>query len=443
LCFGSGLPYRWALSLQATDMQSLVRTLRENRKAVVALWVAVSAPALMASIGLGVQAAQYAVTRSELQVTADAAAVAGALAYGTSSDDQAAANAAANVAEVNGVAGAAARTWTASTGTLADGSITVTIGAGVASAADTSVTVVVSRSIDGAFAILVGGSATQTITATSTADAMPGATGGQPCMLALDTTGSAISMSGAMNVRGTNCTMRSNADVNISGAANINVSGIYAGGSIETSGAIQITGSQNENAGIIADPLLSYAPLQTALASLSGSAGTKYTLSGANTATISPGTYSSIQVSGATHLTLNPGLYVVNGDIQFSGASSVTGVGVTIISSGSINFSGAQQVSLSAPLATATSGVPGVLYASMSSKDSGVSGASSLPLTGLIYTPNAELTFSGASGVNGCTEVVALRLKVSGASGLEANCTAYGLPQYGSVAGSAGARLVR
>jgi hypothetical protein len=399
---------------------------------------------MMAAIGLGVQASEYAVARTKLQIASDAAAYAGATALGETSNAQTAANVAANIAELNGVSGSANRVWSSSGDTLTDSRVTVTVGPGVLSAADTAVTVTATRSLNGAFAMLLGGAATQTITATSTADSAPGATGGQPCFLALAASGTGIGMSGAMNVGGTNCTMRSNANVSISGAASINVSGLYAGGTISTSGAISITGTQYQHAGTIADPYLTYAPLQAALATLSAGAGTAYHLSGANTATINPGTYSSISVSGATHLTLNPGLYVVNGNISFSGASSVTGAGVTIISSGTLSFSGAQTVNLSAPdSGTLGSGVPGVLFASTSTASSSVSGASSLPVTGLIYTPNASLTFSGASGVNGCTEVVALRITVSGATSAEANCSPYGLPQFGSMAGSAIARLVR
>lgn len=425
-------------------MNELIRRWRANRKGVVALWVAVSAPIMLGCIGLGVQAGQMAVTRAELQVAADAAAVGGALAFGMSANAQTAANRAADLAEVNGISGVATRSWNSATKTLSDGSISVVVGPGVTSSSNTSVAVTVSRSINGAFAMLVGGNAAATISATATADTTPGASGGQPCLVALDTSSNAMSMSGAMNVSGHNCTMRSNGGVTISGAANINMTGIYAGGSINTSGAISITGPQNENAGTIPDPMLTYAPLQTAFASLSPGTGTNYQLSGANVATINPGTYSSISVSGATRLTLNPGLYIVNGNVTFSGASSVTGVGVTIISSGRISFSGAQQVSLSAPDANATAGgVPGVLYASTSTSASTMSGASSLPVTGLIYTPNAQLTFSGASAVNGCTEVIALKLKISGASSLEANCQDYGLPSYSSVAGTASAKLVR
>lgn len=425
-------------------MQCFIRALRAHRKGVVALWVAVSAPVLMASVGLGIQAAQMAVTRSELQVAADTAAVAGALAYGASANDETAANAAANVAELNGVAGAATRSWNAGTRTLSDGSITVTLGAGVASTANTSVAVTVTRSIQGAFAMLVGGSPTQIIGATATADAMPGATGGQPCMLALDTDSDAINMTGSTLVTGRNCAMRSNGGVRMTGSGDINVQAIYTGGTISTTGSVSITGAQNENAGTITDPFLSYAPLQTALASLSPGSGSSVSKTGVTTVTLNPGTYKSMSFTGSGTVTLNPGLYVVNGDITATGSTIISGNGVTIISSGKMSLTGSSSVQLAAPDASALAGgVPGVLYASTSTRDSTVTGSTGMPVTGLIYTPNAHLTFTGSSAVNGCTELVAGTITMTGSSAVESNCVSYGLPGYGSVAGTAGAKLVR
>jgi Flp pilus assembly protein TadG len=425
-------------------MHCHLRSFRLNRKGVVALWVAVAAPALLASVGAGVQVGQYAVARGDLQVASDAAAYAGARALGASGNAQTAANVAANVAEVNGVAGSASRSWVPASKTLTDNRIQVTIGPGVTSSANTAVTVTVSRSINGAFALLLGGAATQTITASSTADSVPGATGGQPCLLALGTSADALSMSGTTDVTGRNCNMRSNGGLQMSGSGTINVPAVYTGGVISTSGTVRITGDQNQNAGTITDPFLSYAPLQAALAGLRPGSGTAFRLTGSSGGTISPGTYSSITVSGSQTLTMNPGLYVVNGDISFSSSGQLVGSGVTIISSGSINFSGSSSASLSAPDSQTTSGgVPGVLYASTSTSANSVTGSTGMPVSGLIYTPNASMTFTGSSAVNGCTEVVALKIRMTGSSSTEANCAVYGLPQYGSVAGSAAARLVR
>jgi Flp pilus assembly protein TadG len=425
-------------------MQRFIRALRAHRKGVVALWVAVSAPVLMASVGLGIQAAQMAVTRAELQVATDAAAVAGALALGSSGSVEVGANAAADVAEVNGVAGTASRVWDTGNKILSDGNVTVTIGIGVTSSTYTAVTVTASRSINGAFAMLVGGSATATISATSTADSMPGNTGGQPCLLALGTTSSAITMSGSTQVTGHNCTIRSNGGITMSGSGTIDVPAIYAGGAITRTGSFNISGDQNPNSGTITDPFPNYAPLQSALATLSPGSGGRFQLSGSNGGTISPGTYSSINVSGSGNLTMSPGLYVINGDISFSGSGKLIGSGVTIISSGSIQISGSSSVELSAPDASATSGgVPGVLYASTTTRANAVSGSTGMPVSGLIYTPHAALTFTGSSAINGCTELVAWTITMTGSSSTEANCATYGLPSYGSVPGSSSARLVR
>jgi Flp pilus assembly protein TadG len=425
-------------------MQLFIRAWRANRKGVVALWVAVSAPVMMASVGLGIEAGQLAVTRSELQVAADAASVAGALALGNSGSTETGANVAADVAEVNGVSGAASRTWDADSKTLSDGNVTVTIGIGVTSSAYTAVRVTASRSINGAFAMLVGGTATQTVSATSTADSVPGATGGQPCLLALGTTSNAISMTGSTQVTGHNCTIRSNGGITMTGSGIIDVPAIYAGGAITKTGSFSIAGDQNPNSGTITDPFPNYAPLQAALASLSPGSGTAYRLTGSSGGTISPGTYSSISVTGSQTLTMSPGLYVVNGDISFTGSGRLVGSGVTIISSGSINISGSSSVQLSAPGAGATGGgVPGVLYASTTTRSNAVTGSTGMPVSGLIYTPHAAMTFTGSSAVNGCTELVAWTITMTGSSSTEANCASYGLPSYGSVPGNASARLVR
>jgi len=85
------------------------------------------------------------------------------------------------------------------------------------------------------------------------------------------------------------------------------------------------------------------------------------------------------------------------------------------------------------------------LFAGNSTTASGFSGAVTLPLTGVIYYPNGNMSFTGSADSTGanCSEVIAGTITLSGASTVSASgCSTYGTVPFGSVPGSSAIALV-
>src|SRR4029077_10772328 len=98
-------------------------------------------------------ASNWGVMVVELQRTADAAALGASVAYSAAPNAQSAANAAADIAELNGMP-AGTRHWTSSTKTLTDGLITAKLVTGVRSASDIAFQVTLGETVPLAFAKL-------------------------------------------------------------------------------------------------------------------------------------------------------------------------------------------------------------------------------------------------------------------------------------------------
>lgn len=421
-----------------------------DRRGSVTLLVAVSMPAMVVLTGVGLEVSEWALATSRLQRAADAASVAGALNYGVSTSAQSAAGVAADVAEVNGAAGAASRSWNAGTKTLTDGNVTVVVGPGVVNSNNTSVTVTVSQTLSNSFTGILN--ITQPVlTASAAADATPSTATSQACILALDTAGGItlqdVVESGSASATLYNCSLRTNASVQLSGTATVTASNVYAVGNINMTGSSAITAttiagtvSKSSAATITGtivppvtaetDPYASNSALTTAFTYLSGSGKTALSVGGTTTTTLSPGVWSSWSITNSAVVTLNPGLYVIQGTVAIQGSAKITGTGVTIVHGGNIALGGSAQVTLTAPGPSPTGGaVPGVLLASPNALTVSLTGGSSFPLTGVVYYPKGAVTLSGSTvpgGSSGCLELIASTLTISGAVSLSANCSAYG-----------------
>jgi len=445
-----------------------------ERRANVAVLSSMLMPVFMGAAGLGVEASNWGVLESELQRTADAAALAGAVAYNASGNAQTAANAAADVAELNGMP-SGTRHWTSGTKTLTDGVTTIQQVTGLRNTTDVAYQVSVTKSVPLAFAKLFVAPTSYTIPAQSTAELIA-TSSAQPCVLGLkgvqtgDTTSVDVGLSGTSTITGTNCSVRSNGKVTLSGTSSITANSVYAGGSITTSGVATIHATKYANDGQIPDPYANNDALQTALGklgtcssctnsvSLSGTgtqtiAGSNYnniSVSGTSTLTIGPNTgpvtLNSLTVTGSSTLNLSPGLYVVNGPISVSGTSTINaGGGVTIVSSGAVSLSGTSSSLISAPGTSPTNGaVPGVAIAGTTTSATSISGTSGLEVTGVVYFPNSTLSFSGTSGnpTSPCLELIANTVTMSGTADLGANCSSLGAVSFGSI-NSASAALVQ
>ena len=425
----------------------LVRRLGADRRGVAALLTAFSAPVLLMAVAMGVEATSWSATRVKLQRIADTAALAGAIQYAATSDAQKASINAASLAEINGVSGATSRTWDNTNLKLTDNLITVQVVAGPKIASEKAIQVTVKQNVAKTFSLIVPSSSTS-VTVSAVAVAEVASLGTQPCVLALGggvdgiTTGDDISVGGSASLSTTGCTLRSNDGISQSGAGSINVTSVYAGGTISAGVCCDL----HPNAGQLADPHATDTVLQNALNLLVSGTGTAVSVKSNASATISPGTYASWDVKGA--LTLEAGLYIVNGIISTGAQGSITGTGVTIITSGALGMVGGSALNLVAaktsPAPTAGA-IAGVVLAGTSSASMSFLGNSSSTVTGLVYLPKASLKFGGTSDTagTGCTEVIASTVTLTGSTSLAANCKDYGLLPFGSLPGPASVALVQ
>lgn len=422
--------------------------LATDRRGSVALMSGILTPVLVMGLAMAVEVTSWSASKLEVQRIADTAAWAGANRYAANSNAQTATGAAADLAEINGASGESSRAWNATTSTLTDNQITAQVIAGVKDSTSKAVKVTVSRSIAKTVSLIFpSNQASVTISAVAIAEI--GSLGPQPCITALGggvdgiTTGTDVTVTGNASLTATGCSLRSNDGISQGGSSTINVNGIYAGGSITGSG---ICCGIYANAGQIPDPYAGNTAVQTALNALSAGSGSAITVKSNNSQSITPGTYSSLNINGT--LTLSPGLYTINGDVSAGAQGVISGTGVTIVMSGTLSTVGGSSLSLSAPTTSPTgSAIPGVLLAGRSSATMSFLGHSTSGVSGVLYFPNANLKFGGSSssGSSTCTEIIASAVTLVGTSNMSSSdCTPiYGLGKFGSLPGTSAVSLVQ
>lgn len=404
-----------------------------ERRANVTLLTALLLPAFLGAAGLGVEASNWSVLRIELQRGVDVASQGAAMVYNSSGDARTGANAGADLMELNGLA-SGSRSWDSATNTLTEGQVTIKKVSGIRNASDTGFSVSVYKSVPLAFAKLFIGGSSMPISAQSWSELIPVASA-QPCVLALSTSSSAVSLGGNASISGGGCAVRSNGGVSLNGNASITAAEIDAGGSITTAGNAAVHGTEDTNYGTIPDPYTSDTTVQNDIKALSAGSGSAQSVGSNNSLTLSPGTYSSISASGNASLTLKPGLYMVNGDVSFSGNAKVSAAGVTIVSSGKLSITGNGNVTWSAPGTTPTgSAVPGIAYVSNSNGAMAIGGNGTLLMTGVVYTPNAAATMAGNASYSGtaCLELIVSTLTVNGNGTVGGSCSSMGALGFGS-----------
>jgi hypothetical protein len=132
--------------------------------------------------------------------------------------------------------------------------------------------------------------------------------------------------------------------------------------------------------------------------------------------TINPGCYNGLAVTGAS-IALNPGLYVINGPFGLGASSTLTGTGVTIF----LNNTTTNPIMID-PSATmqlsASTNEPwnGILFFGSSTGTFALNGAAGSNLQGIIYLPIATLDLSGAGNMQLSTPLVVNQLTNTGAS---------------------------
>ena len=397
-----------------------LRDFRRDASGSYLVIMALMAPVMIGSVGLGIDYGLWVYTQQTMQAAADSAAVS-------------AATSGSNVAtEAEGVA--------ASYGFIKDsGGVTMTVNQPPKSGSHTSssaaVEVIINSIQTPQFSQLVSAKSF-TITVRSVAVATPGS----GCVLTLNATASgAVTTQGSAVTNLTGCNLYTDssdsAAVTVGGTASLTANAVGSVGGV--SGASNITTTSGIHTGVapLSDP---YASMS--FGSFSGCDQKNYSTN--SNATISAGVYcGGISVKAGATLTLNPGIYYLDqGNLSVEGNGTITGTGVTLVftSSTGKNYANASissnaTVNLTAPTTGPTAGI--VLFGDRNmpvGTTFKLTGGGTQTFGGAIYLPKAALTYSGGSGGStSCTQIIADTVTFTGNSGMAINCSSFGTKAFG------------
>ncbi|HLY19690.1 MAG TPA: pilus assembly protein TadG-related protein [Bryobacteraceae bacterium] len=220
------------------------------------------------------------------------------------------------------------------------------------------------------------------------------------CVYALAGSGVGLSVNGNVAVQ-TKCGIyvdsNSSSALTASGSnSTITVTGadIYVVGGVSTQNSTQVSPTPTTGASVASDPL-QFMPAPTVGACTSAGVN----LTGHSTQTISQGVYcGSISVGGNASLIMNPGTYILKNGFSVAGGGTVTGSGVTLYNlSGTIAVSGGANMTLSAPISGTYQGVT-IFQDRSNTSTVKIDGGATQFINGVIYTPAAELDYTGGSG---------------------------------------------
>lgn len=403
-------------------MQQILRLARDDR-GVSAIAIALLAGSLIGVVGLGVEAGMWFTDARALQTQADAAAIAGAY--------QAVASA--PLATVQSVGSTEAQ----NNGFSPGGSNAIAINE-ITYASTPAVQAVLTTPKTPTFLTVFS---TGNVNVQATAVATYGLLG-NACVLALDTSGQGISLTGSPSVNAKTCVLASNSTTSQSIYTNdngdsINARGLYSAGGVSLhSSSNLVTWNSSGTQTVDVPPLVNQQPLTDPFSTEPAPAPTGSCDSSTNTPS-SPGYYCDMGgYSGHnSSWTLNPGTYYVASGGSFTvDNTTLTGSGVTIVLMGSASASFKNStITLTAPLLPATPTTPfvrpypGILLYQDPSATAGSTalsfpGGNSSPVTlnGAVYAPNGVVTMQGTPATSGnlsnCLIVVAYQVSFNGNS---------------------------
>jgi hypothetical protein len=272
------------------------------------------------------------------------------------------------------------------------------------------------------------------------------------CLLALGASNTDLTVSGGSAIDLPGCSAVTNStdphqSVTVSGGATLTAQTIVTSGAINPTpcAACTLTTPAQTFAAATPDP---YAARVTSISLPNGPCLPDPQVSG--TVSPMPGPlicYNGMTFKNTANVTLTAGVYFVNGNLTMQGSANVSGSGVTFVIYGNgriaiQNGAPAPTVTLSAPT---SGGAPyqGLLFYQVAADNHNASFAgcspgppSSCTLTGAIYLPTADLTYSGNSSST-CTVFIASQITFSGSSTLNASqCGADGVTTPSNLTGA-------
>ena len=409
-----------------------IRRLGEERGAVAPL-VALLMTVLLGFAGLGIEVGLWQLEKRRIQGAADAAAssAATALMKGQNEVDQARA-VAASFGYQNGLEG-----------------VVVTVNRpptrGSKAGIDQAVEVIISKDrapmLAGLFLegpVEIGGRAVASVEGT----------GGEFCVLALEVTAQATVLTGSAWLDIPNCGLGVNSAnsraLRMTGSSRIDASHISIVGGYQTTGSAVINTTEAPG------PATGQAPLADPYADLevphfAGCTYNNFSISGSGTATINPGVYcNGLDISGSRTITMTAGTYFIDrGEFDISGSTIINATGpVTVVLTSStgknhamLSISGSAQLSMTAPSSGPLAGMVFFQDRNASSNgDNRITGSSVQNLTGAVYFPRQELTWTGTTQPGGteCTQVIARTVTFVGTSNFKSNCSGVGTRSLGT-----------
>ncbi|MDE3202451.1 MAG: hypothetical protein KGN79_16190 [Acidobacteriota bacterium] len=241
----------------------------------------------------------------------------------------------------------------------------------------------------------------------------------------------------------------SNTALLVNGHATLSASNIDVVGNTLINGNPSVSPSPNTGANHVDDPFANLAaPAVGACTNATsspyyGSCG-NLSVNGHKSAVFNPGVYKGgININGGASVTFNPGTYIIDGNMIVNGNATLTGNGVTFyFASGSMTANGNGTVDLVAPT---TGTYAGILYYQAHGDTSAaiVNGSSSSVWQGAFYVPSAQLTVNGGANLAAYTIMVVNTLIVNGSDNFTLGNDFSSLPNGSPVGGGGGPVMVQ
>ncbi len=419
-------------------LQNQLKAFCRDRRGTVVIYVALAMPVLVGGMGLGGEAGYRYYNQRLLQHAADFSAHTAAVRKYKGDEKPAIDASALNVAAASGYENAL--------GTIA---VNIPPASGAFMGDNTATEVVLTETRPRLFSSVFS---SEPVVIAARAVAAVTSTGQPACILALSETASgAVTVTGSTSTSLVGCSVASNSTAPDS----FDMSGL---GGFLTTDCVQATGGSDENQNLtlmdpdcpapvenappvqdpyywIMEPDTTVIPCQTIYPGANTSVGKPNqttTVTPVDTWTHADGTVlpvmrfcNGLDVKG--DVTFDPGLYIIeNGNFTVSGTTTpqMSGEDVTFYftNGGSAQIGASAQLNLAAPDDGAYSGI--LFFGGRNDPEAhDISGNSMSTLTGAVYMPASEVTFTGSSdGSNGCTQVIADTIELTGNSTLAIDC---------------------
>jgi hypothetical protein len=139
---------------------------------------------------------------------------------------------------------------------------------------------------------------------------------------------------------------------------------------------------------------------------------------GSGTMTLGNGNYTisnAFSDTGSGALNLGSGEYIVEGNLQLTGSGPMTGTGVSFYTEGQTAITGSGNVNIAAPTSGPENGIL-IFQSRTDAQPMTITGSSNLNLQGIVYAPDAALTFTGSGSGTMYADLVVKSLAFTGST---------------------------